>query len=126
MVNASKRKSTQLGCMLLTYPPMRELLLYPHRGDEPHGALHVQNDAGLTMQDLADRFEAHEKECIACWKDAHWKTAASSNQKLWFIGGGMLVRRPKDGITGWEMLAMLRAAPRLRRIITAAEDQESD
>ncbi|KAK4899013.1 hypothetical protein LTR27_003745 [Elasticomyces elasticus] len=129
---------TMLGRMLLTYPPMRHLTAYipddvdydSEEDDDPihnlpHDDLRMCNSNGITVQDIGDRFKAHEDDCIACWDLRNTHTTFTDG-KRWNFRGGSLVRRPKDGITGWEMLAMLRAASRSRRIITAAEDQESD
>ncbi|KAK5737488.1 hypothetical protein LTR17_006716 [Elasticomyces elasticus] len=109
-------KVTMLGRTLLTYPPIRELSICPpihHRGRgafyRPHNAVIVRNAAGITVQDLADSFKIHGDTCIVCQSHASSMTAASSGQRPWIISGSALVRRPNDGITGWEMLEILRA-----------------
>ncbi|KAK3639471.1 hypothetical protein LTR56_012442 [Elasticomyces elasticus] len=108
---------TMLGRMLLTYPPIRELYVWPanHRNgsfiaDRRRNSVTVRNATGITVQDLADTSKTHGDTCDVCPSHAPSMTAASSGQEPWLISGSLLVRRPNDGITGWEMLEELRAA----------------
>ncbi|KAK5681487.1 hypothetical protein LTS10_006018 [Elasticomyces elasticus] len=106
---------SMLGRMFLTYPPIREIKMIPPnayeaQGDDEdmdlvrvHDDLRVYNARGLTMKDLADRLRMHISDCIRCLNRA-------PQDDRWGMCGALIVQQPKDGITGWEMLTMLRAA----------------
>ncbi|KAK5703593.1 hypothetical protein LTR17_021962 [Elasticomyces elasticus] len=104
-----------LGRMFLSHPPIREIEMIPpnaweSQGDDDdsdfvrvHDDVRVYNATGLTMQDLADRLRMHRNDCVKCLK-------RTPRDDRWGMCGALIVQQPKDGITGWEMLTMLRAA----------------